>query len=342
MKKLLYILSVSCTLLFTGCKDEESPVEPEKYTSHYYYSYELAETVSAKDLDLSDNDFTPGPSLMRGDTLLIANTANNQWSLELYNKKTKKHLISLKSWSYKDATQSFQDKIEAIAVSGNRLYLANKGSSIDVFDINTLQFITRIGTRAWGEGKFQMLHSHAMVICGDYIVVRTKNRLLVYRESDVTPENYQKVPFYARGSVDGFDTNNGFNSHQMVIDKDGTILLADFGQYGNKKIQSIDTTLVRQGDNINMVDADKTMSLDFNPAGIALYKELMFIADGSGYIRVYDRNKKAFVKRFNSFNGYKLGKALKLTIDGDRLWISDQTTKQLVGMDIFEYEIREY
>lgn len=340
MKKAIYILC-ACALFLSACSEEEPEVIPEKYNSYYYYSYELGESISGEQLSLS-GDFTPGPSLLRGDTLFIANITENNWSLELYDRKKKKHLTSLKSWTYKDEVQTFNNRIEAIAISGNRLYLANIGSCIDVFDVNTLRFITRIGTRNWGSGNREMLHSHAMVISGDYIIIRMKNRMQVYLESDVTEENYQKVPFYARGTVNGFDTNNGFYSHQMVVDKDGLILLADYGQYGNKKIQVIDPALIQKGDNIDMVDAGRTLSLDFNPAGIALYKDLIFISDGSGYIRVYDRVKQDFIQRFNSFNGYKLGKAVKLTTDGDRLWISDQTKKQLIGADIYQNEIREY
>lgn len=340
MKKILYIL-YACALLLSACSKDELDAVPEKYNSYYYYSYDWGESISSEQLNLS-KDFIPGPSLLRGDTLFVANIADNKWSLELYDRKKRQHIASLKSWTYKEETQSFSNKIEAIAISGNRLYLANIGSCIDVFDVNTLRFITRIGTRNWGSGNKEMLHSHAMAVTGGYIIIRMKNRLQVYLESDVTEEAYQKVPFFARGTVNGFDTNNGFYSHQMVVDKNGLILLADYGQSGNKKIQVIDTNLIQKGDNIDMVDAAHTISLDFNPAGIALYKDLIYVSDGSGYIRVYDRIKKEFIQRFNSFNGYKLGKAVKLAIDGDRLWISDQSKKQLVGIDIYPNEIREY
>lgn len=69
----------------------------------------------------------------------------------------------------------FPDKIEAIGISGNRLYLANISSRIDVFDVRTLEFITRIGTGNWGDGINQMVHSHAMAITPDgNIMIRTK------------------------------------------------------------------------------------------------------------------------------------------------------------------------
>lgn len=89
------------------------------------------------------------------------------------------------------------------------------------------------------------------------IMIRTKKNLLVYREADVTLENYQKVPFYCRSKGDGMDVNNGFHSHQMVQDSTGIVYLADFGQYGNQKIQAIDTTLIEKGDQKILIDTEK-------------------------------------------------------------------------------------
>ena len=64
------------------------------------------------------------------------------------------------------------------------------------------------------------------------------------------------------------DVNNGFHSHQMVQDSTGIVYLADFGQYGNQKIQAIDTTLIEKGDQKILIDTEKTLPLSFNPCGI--------------------------------------------------------------------------
>ena len=76
-----------------------------------------------------------------------------------------------------------------------------------------------------------MFQAQAMAISPDgKIIVRTKREIAVYREEDVTPEKYQKVPFYCRSAAIGMDTNNGFNPHQMVQDSPGIVYLADYGQ----------------------------------------------------------------------------------------------------------------
>lgn len=341
---LLSIASIWCS---SCSKDDDKTTgegnEPGKnYTSYYYYSYEAGEIISAKTLGFADSDFTPGPFLCQGDTLLIANVNAQHYSLELYNRKTKQHLASLQEWTYKGAKQKFSNKIEAIAISGNRLYLANIGSCIDVFNLKTLEFETRVGTGQWGENKNQMLHSHAMVVTNGYIVVRSKNRILVYQESDVTTANYQNVPFYCRTAISGFDTNNGFNSYQMVKDTTGLIFLTDFGQYGNRKVQAIAPTRIAAGDNTELIDADKSLTLEFNPRGIALQENRIFISDNSNKIQIYDRTRSGFVQTLSSIKGYQFKGPEKMQFDGKSLWVSDPTTKQLIEVNIYKNEIREY
>lgn len=351
IKHIVYTVCLLALSLSVGsCTEEEKPEvvvpvqkEEEPYTSHYYDSYEAARQLSAEDFGIEKGKFIPGPSYIKGDTLFVANTHKESLSLELYDRKKNQHLASLKNWKYKEANQKFNDIIEAIAVSGDRLYLANKGSRIDVFDVNTLAFITRIGTGDWGDGTNQIFHSHAMVITPDgMIIVRTKKNLLVYREADVTPERYQKVPFYCRSNSDGIDTNNGFYSHQMVQDSTGIIYLADYGQYGNKKIQAIDPALIEKGNGKVLIDSEKTLRLNFNPCGIALYDDKMIVSAENGSLSIYDRSKESWGNSFRSVKGFSFKKPQKLLIDGNSLWISDINAKVLVEVHIYRNEIREY
>ena len=323
-KEKLYTGCLLLMGLITGsCSEEENPevrsaTKPaEPYTSYYYYSYEAARQLSATDFALAEGQFTPGPTYIKGDTLFVANIQSGAFSLELYDRNKNRHLASLKSWKYKEAEQKFPDKIEAIGISGNRLYLANISSRIDVFDVRTLEFITRIGTGNWGDGINQMVHSHAM-------------------------ENYQKVPFYCRSKGDGMDVNNGFHSHQMVQDSTGIVYLADFGQYGNQKIQAIDTTLIEKGDQKILIDTEKTLPLSFNPCGIALHENRMILSAQNGSLFIYDRTKGNWENSFKSVKGYTFKKPEKLLVDQNTLWVSDVNAQKLVEVKIYKNEIREY
>lgn len=346
MMKFIYLLLMitvlmSCTK--TEYEDVIRDVKPEKPSAiYYYYSYKTAEVVNAEKLGFTSDEFIPGCTYIYGDTLFVANTQSNHFSVELYSLSAHRKIGSLNQWAYKNEPQVFNNYVEAIDVSDGKLFLANIGSCIDVFDVRTLEFITRIGNRSWGDRTNQFLHTHAMAIVGDYIVVRMKNRLQVILKADVTAEKYQNINFYSRGNSTGFDTNNDFFPHQMAVDSLGAIYLADYGQYGNRKIQVIDTSLIKKGDNIVMTDEQRTMSLDFNPRGIALYKNMMYISASDGSIRMYDRNKEKFIQSTKSVIGYTFRGAQKMLVTGDRLWVTDVTTREVVGVDILRNEIEEY
>lgn len=346
MMKLIYILLA--TIVLSACTKTEyedviREVEPEKPSAvHYYYSYKAAEIINAEKLGYTSDEFIPGCTYIHGDTLFIANTRAEHLSVELYSLSARRKIGSLSQWTYKNETQVFNNYVEAIAVSDGKLFVANIGSCIDVFDVRTLSFITRMGNRNWGDRSTQFLHTHAMAIVGNYIVVRMKNRLQVMLKSDVNADKYQNINFYSRGNNTGFDTNNGFFPHQMAADSTGTLFLADYGQYGNRKIQAIDTSLIKKGDNITMVDLKRTMTLDFNPRGMALYKDLMYISASNGSIHIYDRNKNKFLQNIKSVIGYTFRGAQKMQVSGNRLWITDVTTREVVGVDILRNEIEEY
>ena len=152
-KKIIHTSHLLLALMIAGACSEEDmpggiPQKPEEpYTSHYYYSYEAGQQLSAVDFALNEGEFTPGATYIKGDTLFVANIQNGHYSLELYDKKKKQHLISLRSWKYGNTDQKFQSPIEAIGVSpANRLYVLSRETRIDVFALEDLNFITRIGT----------------------------------------------------------------------------------------------------------------------------------------------------------------------------------------------------
>lgn len=343
--KIIYILFAGLCLLScekTKIEDVIREVEPEQPSSiHYYYSYKAEEVINAEKLGYVSSEFMPGCTYIYGDTLFIANTQSGHFSVELYSLSARQKIGSLNTWTYNDATQTFNNYVEAISVANGRLYLANIGSCIDVFDVHTLKFITRIGNRNWGHGNAQLFHTHAMAIVDDYIIVRMKDGLQVTLQSDVSAEKYQNINYYSRGSLDGFDVNNGFYPHQMAVDTTGLVFLADYGQYGNRKIHVIDTSLIQKGSNIT-ITTSQTLPLEFNPRGIALYKNLMYISASDGSIRCYDRDKKKFFLTFKSVPGYTFKGGQKLLVHNNRLWVTDISTREIVGVDIFRNVIEEY
>ncbi len=353
MEKTIHTGCLLLALMIAGACSEDENIseddapqtnEEKTYTSYYYYSYEAEQQLSAVDFDLKEGEFTPGATCAKGDTLFVANIQQGHYSLELYDKKNRRHLMSLRSWSYGDSRQEFQSPIEAVSISpANRLYVLSRETRIDVFSLQDLKFVTRIGTGAWSDGVSGLFQAQAMTVSADgKIIARTKREIVVYREEDVTSEKYQNIPFYSRSDPAGMDTNNGFYPHQMIQDSTGIVYLADYGQYGNKKIQAIDTSRIEKGDHLAFIDTEKTIGTSFNPCGIALHDDRMVITDGNGYIHVYDRTKKEWGDEFKSVNGYTFKKAEKLLAVESDLWISDTKNQKLVKVRIYKNEIREY
>ena len=86
----------------------------------------------------------------------------------------------------------------------------------------------------------------------------------------------------------------------------------------------------------------QTLPLEFNPRGIALYKNLMYISASDGSIRCYDREKKKFFLTLKSVPGYTFKGGQKLLVHNNRLWVTDVSTREIVGVDIFRNVIEEY
>ncbi|MCP3894796.1 MULTISPECIES: NHL repeat-containing protein [Bacteroides] len=337
------LIALFALFVAAGCSKEEliPETENENYTSHYYYSYVAQSAIDAAALGLAPGEYVPGPVCQHENVLYIANNKEGMQSVILYNIQTKQKIKTLRSWTYQEREQTFpNNKIEAISVSNGRLYVANIGSQIDVFDSTADQFITRIGTGQWGDGNTQMLHAHAMLIRDGYIYVRTKNCMQVYRESDITPANYMKVPYYCKSSTAGFDTNNGFNPYQMFADEKG-IYVTDFGQYGNKKLTYIQPDKVEQGSNKELIDSEKTLSFDFNMVGAAPYQDHFFLIQSNGTIHLYDCKKGQVTHTFTTLFGAKLQKAQRIVIDEDRMWITDIAANKLYEVKIITNEIKE-
>lgn len=335
-------------LTLSSCDKKEilktitEPIDPS--ATYYYYSYKVQEVIDAQALGYAANEFVPDCIYIQGDTLFISNVQSGKFGVELYSLKEHKKINALNSWTYNGASQTFNKQVEAIAVSDGKLYLANRGYCIDVFDLKTLDFITRIGDRNyqnWDKNGARMLDLHAMAIAGNYIITRMKNSVQVNLTSDVQAANYQKINYFARSSTAGFDVNNGFYPHQMVVDTTGLVFLADYGQSGNKKIQVIDTALIKKGANLTLT-TDKTMALDFYPRGIALWKNFMYISAADGSIRCYDRTSQQFTQTIKTVSNYTLGSCQKLFVKDNTLWVTDLGKKAVVGVGIFKNAIEEY
>lgn len=312
------------------------------YNSYWYYSYEAAQFVSAETLGMGKAEaFTPYTVAHLGDTLFIANIGEAGYSLLMYDTKKGRLMRTLQSWRFGNEEKSFGSPVEAIVPAGDRLYVAERQSRIHVFRLPELTYLTCIGNGQWNGPVFQ---AQAVTVKDGLIFARDKNGMVsIYKEKDVTPENYQKVNRYRRTSGNGSPGNNAFASHYMQPDADGHLLLTD---YEGKKIRVLDPALVNDDlANNASIDLDNlSLWLEFKPKTLAVCNGRWYATGDNDAINVYDPQHNEWTKKMKSVKGYAFSQPARIYAQNDSvLWVSDthNTKRMLVKILVHKGEIRE-
>ena len=317
--------------------DNSDGKEDDKYTSYWYYSYEAVQLLTAETLGLKE-EFNPFTTTHLGDTLFVANLVDN--SLLLIDLRTNQVMRTLRTWDFNGQEKSFGSQIEAIVPAGNRLYVAERQSRIHVFELPGLDYISCIGNGNYNGPVFQ---AQAMTVKDGLVFSRDKNGTVsIYKEEDVTPENYQKTARYRRTSNMG-TVNNSFGTHSMILNEEGNILLTDFGA---RKIMVLDPALVNDDmqNNTSIALEDQTMMLGFNPTALTLGDKRLY-ATGNNAVHIYDREIGEWSKTLKSIHGYAFSQPVRIHAQNDSVyWVSDthNSRKALVKMQVHKGEIREY
>lgn len=346
MKIYSYILIILLGILTAQCsKDEITDLEtdltdPDDYNSYWYYSYEAAQLIDGHTFGMEAEEFTPYTVVHLGDTLFIANTGNAGNSLMLFSQKENKLLKTLKTWNFNGKRLQFESSIEAIVPAGERLYVAERQSRIHVFSLPYLTYITCIGNGNWGGPVFQ---AQALAVNNGLIYARDKNgKVSIYKESEATPENYQKTKRYRQVAGNG-TANNAFAPHYMQFVDEMKILLTD---YEGKRIRVLDGALVNDDlENNSSIDMeDLTLSLDFKPKTLAVGKARWYATGDNNAINIYDKQSQKWTHRLNSVKGYAFAQPARIYAQNDSvLWVSDthNTKRTLVKVAVHKGEIRE-
>nr|DAE30177.1 MAG TPA: NHL protein [virus sp. ct5rm7] len=346
MKIYTYILIALIGILTAQCSKEdiEDPNQDQpvvdNYNSYWYYSYEAALQINAQTLNMEAEEFSPYTVAHLGDTLFVANTGNAGNSLLLFSQKENKLLKTLKSWDFNGKELEFGSQIEAIVPAGERLYVAERQSRIHVFSLPDLVYITCIGNGSWRGPVFQ---AQALAVKDGLIFARDKNgKVSIYKESEVTPENYQKTDRYRQVAGNG-TANNAFAPHHMQVVAEGKILLTD---YEGKRIRVLDPGLVNDDlTNNSSIDMDNlTLSLDFKPKTLAVSKERWYATGDNDAINIYDCQLKEWNRKLKSVKGYTFSQPARIYAQNDSvLWVSDihNIKRTLVKVVIHKGEIRE-
>lgn len=346
MKIYPYILAILLGVLSVQCGTDEidelkpEPTVPDDYNSYWYYSYEATRQINAKVLGMGAEDFSPYTVAHLGDTLFVANTGKAGNSLLLLSQKENKLLKTLQVWKFNGKELKFGSQIEAIVPAGERLYVAERQSRIHVFKLPDLSYITCIGNGNWGGPVFQ---AQAIAVKNGLVFARDKNgKVSIYKESEATPENYQKTPRYRQVAGNG-TSNNAFAPHYMQFVEAGKIMLTD---YEGKRIRMLDAERINDGlANNSSIDMDElSLTLDFKPKTFAVSNERLYATGDNDAINIYDRQQKRWSHRFKSVKGYAFIQPARIYAQNDSVfWVSDihNSKRTLVKIIMHKGEIRE-
>jgi hypothetical protein len=345
MKRYIYIaLLLASSFLFVRCDgkndDEGSDAgqgnRNENYTSYWYYSYGAVGAVTHETMGFgSADEFNPYTVAHRGDTLFVANTAGGH-SIILFDKKRNTPLGILREWTDNGQTRTFQSRIDAMAMTDERLYAAGTDSRIHVFALPDLEYITCVGNGNYWDAVFQV---QALAVKDGLLYARDKDGgVSIYKEEDIRPGNYAKR--YKKTSK--ASSNNGFNPHYMEVCPDGNIALTD---YEWKCIRVLDTSLVTdqmQGGTSIDIEERKLSIEHFKPRTFARLDGRLYVTGDNLAVNIYDLEKNEWLKTLHAVKDFDFGNPERIYTDGDILWVSDINKKKLVKMTAVKCEIREY
>ncbi len=348
-RTLLYILLFACALTAVRCTEETN--EPEKgvdfekadYTSYWYYAYEATDFVTYETMGLAEAaNFNPSTVVQRGDTLFVANGGGS--SLIFYDKKNRKPLKTVSTWTVAGAEKKFLSPIEAMTVAGNRLYVSERSNMIHVFGLPDMEYLTCIGTGSFNAAASPVCNALALAVKDGLIFARDKTGpISIYKEADVTPENYQKIKRYKQtgGGCDN-KANKNFAAHYMEVDPEGHLQVT---AYEAQSIRVLDPSLI-DDDFVNGTDIDieeQTWTLEFNPKTFAMTHDRLYATGNNNAINIYDFNKKEWINAIKSVKGFTFKTPERIYRENDEsVWVSDTGNRTLVKVGIFRGEIREY
>lgn len=316
-----YILLTLSVLCFASCSNDVAPTD--KDTAWRPDTSQVEITIDGTMLPGGTlNSFMPVGSAVKGDTLFVIDRErkSDRYQLHAFSIKDKKHIRTLSEWQYKEKSYFFDDMITAVAVSDKYVYVGTRNSKIEVFDVQTLNFVTRIGDGNWDNSTYRMVHVFALAVSNGQLFVRDKERIVVYNEQDVTPEDFQRIPRYSYSETLGYNTN--FNTYDAAVAKNGRVYFTD---YEKRAVQVVDPATIKEMKAFAPVQVFDMK--ERKPKGIALHGDNMYVSfERMGVlpqVMRFDATSGTLTADVGEMYNLVFGQAEQLDVKRNSLFIND-------------------
>ncbi len=312
-----YVLTFIQLFMLTGCNKDNNREFPFTTTSILTFAYErLWEGEDINGLDPST--YNPVSVCQSGDTLFIANRANEADGIIILKISTGELLKFLTEWNYNGQPEKFDNQIIDVAVNADYIFVVNRSSRIDMFNRKDYSYVTTIGRTGWQHSS--LLQCESMEIFGDKLFIRDKRRVKVVNLSDCTPENRFKVPIFAE-SRDSTNENVGFKL-ETVVSHNQLIYVTD---YQTSKILVINpASVTEKGAPISFI---RSYRMNNKPLSMDFYKNKMYVVCENNTIVCINPETGEIISTYTAFAGGKSwGNPGRICFSGETFYLTGRNT----------------
>ena len=245
-----------------------------------------------KELTVADIDFKPYGIRVSGDTLFVANRAENAHGIYLLNRNTGTLLGSITGWEQNEEQKTFDNQLSDVEVSDDYIFALNQSSRVDIFRRSDLSYVATAGKTGWPEAR--LMQCESVVLVDDVLYIRNKSDFKAVRVEDCLTNPGNSVKILAANDG-GITANNPFGL-ESVCAHDGEVYVTD---YVSKTIFVADIAAIADG----KIPFDRSFVLDVIPVGIDFYGDDMYVVCQNNSVRHINPRTGELLNTYTTFGG---------------------------------------